>query len=269
MTKIGLVLSGGGARAMAHIGVLKILEKANIKIDAIAGCSMGGIIGAFYAAGKTAAEIEEFFLKYKRYQFFDFTISRLGIKSANKFHKLMDEFIGLKRFGELNIPLYINATNISRGKEVVFSSGDLFNAIRASTAVPGIFAPLKIKNNYYIDGGVVNNAPVSILPQKIKKFIIVNVAAYGKMDSKKVPSLIALLKSSGALAVDLMIKLRIKEIPENNYILIKPNLRKHHMLQDRKYYREIIKKGERAARRKMPEIKRKLLIIKEKKKKIN
>ena len=110
MKKVGLVLSGGGARGMAHIGALKVFDDLGIKFSAISGCSIGAVIGAFYAAGKSGQEIENFVLNNKIYRNFDFSFSTLGVKNIAKLEKIMLDFIGVDSFHKLNTPLYINAT---------------------------------------------------------------------------------------------------------------------------------------------------------------
>ena len=263
MSRIGLVLSGGGVNGLAHIGALKVLDKLGVKFSAIAGCSMGSIIGACYAAGRTPQEIEDFILKYKLVQLLDlsiYAISKLGITKTNKLKKALDDFMGVKKFEELKIPMYINATDLSKGKEVVFCSGELFKAIRASIAIPGVFAPPIIHKDYYVDGGVLDNVPFSILPSQIKKYIIIDAVPYEPLKTSKKPSLVKLLETSGRAAMDEIIRLRLKDIPDKNYVLVKPRIPEYKFIIHREKSLEIIRSGELATQRKIPEIKHKFKV---------
>ena len=257
MKKIGLVLSGGGSRGLAHIGALKELEKLNIKFSAIAGCSMGAIVGALYASGKTAEEIEYFIVNKKFLDVFDFSISKLGIKKTDKVQKLIEDFIGFKSFQKLKIPLYINATNLSQGREIVFSSGSIFKAIRASIAVPGFFAPVQEANNYYVDGGVLNQSPFSILPEKIDNYLIINASPYqGLKDYKRIDTMV-LLDASLKLMQNEIMDLKLKNLSKDKkYILIEPKLGNYSLLEFGSKEKEIINKGAVAIRNNLKELKK-------------
>ncbi|MBW2990675.1 patatin-like phospholipase family protein [Candidatus Woesearchaeota archaeon] len=259
MAKIGLVLSGGGFKGLAHVGVLKVLEENNIRVDAVAGCSMGSIIGTFFAAGKSASEIEEFVVKQRFRSVLNFSFSKLGIDKMPKMRGLIEGFTGVKNFNELKKPLYINAVNISKQKEAVFSSGNLFDAIRASISVPGIFAPYKIGDDYYVDGGVLDNIPFSILPKNIDKYIIVDVVDYAGLSRSTEMSISKLMESSVVLMMEKLARLRLRDIPADNYVMIKPMIKKALIIPREKKFRQIIKQGELAAWKKIHEIKHKLL----------
>jgi len=253
--KIGLVLSGGGTRGLSHIGILKILEKENIKIDAIAGCSMGAIIGAFYASGRTPEEIKNFVLKKKLFDFFDFSISKTGINKTTKLQKEIEKFMGVKTFNKLKTPLFINATNITKGEEKVFSSGNIFQAIRASISIPGLFSPIKIGKDYFIDGGVLNQNPFTILPKKIKNYIIVNASPSEKIKNNRNTNLMSILDNSVKIMQNEITNLKLKLLNEKNFVLIEPNVNKNPILQDKRSFNSLILKGKNAARKKVNEIK--------------
>lgn len=260
MAKIGLALSGGGVRGLAHIGVLKVLDRLGIKPSAIAGCSMGSVIGAAYAAGKTPEEMEEFVLSVRPYKLIDFSISRLGIKKMGKFENALQDFLEIEDFNALQIPLYINATNITQGKERVFSSGNIMQAIRASTAYPGVFAPVKIGDDYYIDGGVTNHQPFSILPKGIKKFIVVNVTPMRTIHVYERASIPTMLDVSVRMMQEEIAKLRLKDYKEKNYTIIKPHFTNKRTISPDKYLRHLVNAGEFTAQRHVPELKRKFKI---------
>jgi len=163
--KIGLALGSGGARGLAHIGVLRVLEREKIPIDLIAGSSMGALIGGIYASGMDAVTLEEIALNISWQQtarFFTPTISKAGLVDGNKIEKLLETFIGRIIFSKLKIPFVTVTTDIENGKEVIIKTGKVSRAIRASCSIPGIFTPLKYGNRYLVDGGLVNPVPVDV-----------------------------------------------------------------------------------------------------------
>ncbi len=248
----GLVLSGGALRGLSHIGVLKAIEKLDIKIHAITGCSMGAIIGYLYASGKTAKEIEQFVMKYKFYSLFDFSISKLGIKKTTKLKNALYDFTGIKKFKDLKIPLYINATNISTEKEIVFKSGDIFNAIRASIAFPGLFAPIKKRKQFIIDGGVLNQVPFDIFPKKPDNLIIVKLRFFDKLDSKI--NIARLIEASIGLMQEQIFRLKLNSL-KTNHIIIEPNVSNYALIINKKLFKKIILKGELSALKKLKNFK--------------
>ena len=180
--RVGLALGGGAAFGLAHIGVLKVLEKENMPIDMVAGTSMGGLIAALWTSGLSASEVERIFLEYNNNRrktyglLFDFYIHKMSIAKGGKIRKFLERHIGSKTFQDVNIPLRIVACNITKRKEVIYSSGRLVDAVMASIAIPGVFAPTKIDGDLIIDGGIVEPVPIGTLVRMgIKKIIAVNV----------------------------------------------------------------------------------------------
>ncbi len=161
--KISLVLSGGGARGMAHIGVIEELLQRGHEIVSIAGTSMGSIIGGVYALGKMEEFKDWLYTMDKRRVFalLDFTVSFQGLIKGEKFIQKMKEFIPDKKIEDLDIPYVAVAADIINMKEVVFDKGSIYYAMRASVAIPTVFKPVKTKSGLLVDGGVLNNVPVS------------------------------------------------------------------------------------------------------------
>lgn len=252
--KIGLVLSGGGTRGLAHIGVWKVLERLNFVPDAIAGCSIGSIIGSFIAAGKSAAEMEEFSRKHDVFDVLSFSLSKLGFNKLPRFQELIEDFTGAQSIPELGIPLYINATNMTDGTEVIFHQGPLFSAIRASMAVPGIFAPVAQDDDLLIDGGIINQSPFSILPDDIDKFIIIFVSPYERISAQKSPNLTDVLENSIRLMQYEITKLRLQKIPAKRYLMLAPELGSHAILEEKKHFPEIIRLGFETAYQRIDEL---------------
>ena len=158
--RVGLALSGGFARGIAHIGVLKVLQEQHIPIDCISGTSVGALIGAAYAAGTSLEEMERqgaltIFTDFGRWKF-----SRLGLASNQKLDEFLARFTKCTTFEELKIPLAVAATELGAGKTRYFTSGDLRLAIRASCAYPGLFVPLEIEGSLLVDGFVTDPLPV-------------------------------------------------------------------------------------------------------------
>jgi len=172
--KIGLVLSGGGARGIAHIGVLKFLEEKKIKISFVSGVSAGSILGAFLAAGYSSESIIRILKSVNLFTIMRLSFSSAGFLNSEKIQNLYEKYLP-KTFEELSIPLWISATDIYQGKTVYFQNGDLYRPILASSCVPMIFEPVKIQNAYLVDGGMLNNLPVEPLIDKCDRIIGVHV----------------------------------------------------------------------------------------------
>lgn len=165
---IGLALSGGGARGLAHIGVLKVFDSAGIKINYIAGTSMGGIIGAAFANGYKPSEIEEIALRFSHrgelIKYIDIHPNRRGLLEGNKIRNFLRDTFGADlEFSQLKIPLLIVAVDLNTGSEVIFTEGKVLPAIFATSAIPGIFSPIEYQSRTLVDGGVLNNLPVENL----------------------------------------------------------------------------------------------------------
>lgn len=163
MKKVGIVLSGGGIRGIAHLGVLKALINAGIKISHISGTSAGSIVGAFYASGIDPEEGLEIFMKTKLLRFIRPALGSLGLVSIDYTSNLLKTYFPEDRIENLKIPLTITATNFSEGTLTYFDKGPLIRAIQASCCIPGIFRPIMIDGQMYVDGGILNNFPVEPL----------------------------------------------------------------------------------------------------------
>jgi len=161
--KVALVLSGGGAKGLAHIGVIEELEKQGFQISSVAGTSMGAVVGAVYALGKMQ-EFKQWMLSFEKLDVFkllDFTFSSQGLIKGDKVFNKMKEFIDDSNIENLDIPFTAVAVDVVNKKEVVFNTGSIYNAIRASVAIPTVFTPVKTKDGLLVDGGVLNNIPFS------------------------------------------------------------------------------------------------------------
>jgi NTE family protein len=173
---VSLVLSGGGARGIAHIGVIEELEKQDFNIHSIVGTSMGALIGGVYALGKLK-EYKDWILKLDKLDVFkllDFTLSGQGFVKGDKVFEELKEFIPESNIEDLEINYSATATDLTNKKEILFTKGNIYDAIRASIAIPNVLTPFKYKNAILVDGGVVNNIPVNHA-KRIKNDILISV----------------------------------------------------------------------------------------------
>lgn len=175
MKNIALVLSSGGARGCAHIGAIKVLEHNGFKITSVAGTSMGALVGGIYATGQIQT-FEEWIssLDIKEVlRLTDFSISRKGLVKGKKVIEKIKEIVPDQRIENLLVPFCAVATDIIEGAEVVFTEGDLFEAIRASISIPTVFQPLKIGKRYFVDGGLTNPIPVNRISRSGNDLLVV------------------------------------------------------------------------------------------------
>ncbi|HCQ28654.1 MAG TPA: patatin [Flavobacteriales bacterium] len=163
--KIAFVLSGGGARGIAHLGFIDAMKDIGITPDIISGTSAGAIVGGFYANGYSSKETINIINKTNLLKFVRFSFSG-GLLSMQGFKNIYEEYFKIKDFESLPIELKVVATDIHDGKEQCFYSGDIVNPIMASSTIPTLFEPTKINGKNYIDGGVVNNFPVEYVLDK-------------------------------------------------------------------------------------------------------
>ena len=185
--RVGLALSSGGARGLAHIGVIQVLEENGIEVDVIAGCSMGSYVGAVWAYGydgyvmeKLAREVEK---RWGLFELIDpFILPRQGFLRGEKVKRRLKRSIGDVHFSELVRPLRIVATNMTTLERATFCTGEVACAVHASSAIPGACVPVQIDDDYYLDGGIADPLPVDVLQELgVEKIIAVNTiptAAY-------------------------------------------------------------------------------------------
>ncbi len=152
MPAIGVALGGGFARGIAHIGVLKVLEKEGIPVRMIAGTSVGAIMGAAYCSGLTIAELEDIAHQVRFATFARWTLSRYGFANNDRMATFLKRTLKVQTFEELRIPLGVTATDFNTGKGTVFTSGSIIDPVRASCAYPGMFLPVEIRGRFLVDG---------------------------------------------------------------------------------------------------------------------
>ena len=173
--RIGIALCGGAARALSHIGVLQVLEDIGVEISAVSGCSMGAIIGAIYSTGFDLKEVESLVTSTDWRNFFILSFlspSRTGIVNDRKVDEVLKKFLGDKTFADCKKDFCCVAVDILNSKKVVFKSGSLMEAVRASMAIPGVFPPVYQKDAMLVDGGVMEPLPTDALKSLNVNFIM-------------------------------------------------------------------------------------------------
>jgi len=171
MTNTGLVLSGGGIRGVAHIGVIKALEEHGIYPTHISGTSAGAIVGSLYAGGVKWEDILEFFKVIPIFHANRFARKKPGFIDTEKFYDEFKKFFPTDRFESLPKELFITATDIVKGELKIFDTGELIKPVLASATFPGVFSPININGSFYVDGGVLNNFPIEPLQPHCDKII--------------------------------------------------------------------------------------------------
>jgi NTE family protein len=240
MFQTGIVLSGGGVRGFSHLGVLQALNEAGIFPDCISGTSAGSIAGVFYADGYKPIEILEFLSKNKRLDYLSFAIPKDGLLEMTGMQKILAKHLRAKTFKELQIPLYVAATDLNHGKIKYFHEGNIIEAVIASSCIPVVFKPHIIDNIYYVDGGVLDNMPVAPLHKKCKKIIGSYVNPVGYQQS--FPNIFVIAERTFSLGVSKDI---IEKSSKFDLFIEPPELEKYNILNPEKA-REIYEIGYKA-----------------------
>jgi NTE family protein len=238
--KIGLALGGGGARGLAHIGVLKVLQREQIPINVITGTSMGGIVGAMHAVGMTPEQMEAEATKRGEigqiFKLVDLKLVGSGLLGGKRIKKMLVEMLGAETtFADLRLPLAVIATDYNSGREVVLKEGNVADAVRATMSVPGVFEPVELGGYQLLDGGVLDNVPVGVARSLgAEKVIAVDVLPNFRLNqpgqdpvvpplkTRKVPKAYRQLWHVELVMIAALTDLRLKEsAPE---VIIRPDL---------------------------------------------
>ncbi len=174
--KIGLALSGGGAKGFAHLGVFKLLEESGLKPEIISGTSAGSLMGVLFADGYSAEEIKNMFIGREFSEFAQLQIPKSGLFNYDRFQDFLRRHLRTKRIEDLPIPTVIVATDLDRGCSHEFRSGPIVEAVTASCCMPIVFSPVLIDGVHYVDGGLSRNFPVSTIRDECEYVIGVNVS---------------------------------------------------------------------------------------------
>lgn len=252
--KIGISLSGGGARGIAHIGVLQALEENGISPDVIVGTSAGSIVGALYAAGYQSDKMLEFLKDVSILKIFRVGLPNRGLASLNYLETLLQEALPDDNFSVLKKKLFIGITNLLTGKLEIISTGSLHQVIIASSSIPLIFKAIKIEDKLYVDGGAIDNMPIHPLKGLSDVIIGVNVMPIVPIEEKEVNSMIGIAARCFEMAIWSNSKPNLQQCD----IVIEPTgIHQYNIFQFNKY-QELFEIGYAATRKAMPEIKAKL-----------
>lgn len=185
--RIGLALGAGGARGFAHVGVLQVLEKMGVKVDMIAGCSMGSLVGALYCTGMETRYLEQLAVNLKRRHWIDFSVvPKMGFVNGQRFQEMTRFLTKGQNIEDLPIPLAIIATDVERGERVVFREGPIHEAVRGSISIPGIFIPHRYQGRMLVDGAVIDRVPIQVAREMGADIVIaVDVGLYEKQTAVK------------------------------------------------------------------------------------
>lgn len=216
--KFGIALGGGAVWAIAHIGVLEILEENGIKIDGIAGTSAGSIVAALYAFGYKPYQIKDMALNLKLGDVFHWKISKMGLSQTDRIEKFIVDAIGERKIGEADMPLFITATNLMKAEQFVFlEDASVHMAVAASCAIPGVFVPFKFNDTVLVDGSLVADVNCKVLKEHGFDVVVgVELSNYGK--GKSPNNMFEVLLES----LQSMIEIRNKELGSFAELIIKP-----------------------------------------------
>jgi NTE family protein len=276
--KIGLALGGGGARGLAHIGVLKVLLEEGISINFLSGTSMGGVIASAYAVGYSPDQLYEEAIRMTQLRqlirLVDPAPARRGLLEGNRVKAYLAKFIGSgKTFLDTRYPLSLCAVDINPGQEVMLSEGDLLPAVFSTVTVPGLFAPISLGKHILVDGGVLNNVPADLVQNLGANFVIaVDVMTFDQSIPTQdegnikhsspflVPEFFMEFYQAMQLMVAAQTKLKLEKAKPD--VIIQPGIPNDiNMFLGFTHATEIISAGERAARDMMPSIHEKLRIL--------
>lgn len=257
---IGITLSGGGAKAIAHIGVLEALEEHNIYPTYVAGASAGAMVGALYAADHPPKTILEIVKDASLYRLFSLRRLTRGLVDSSYLKQIFSEHIKDDNFDGLKKKLFISVSNISKGRGEIISTGKLFDVVVASSSIPIVFSPVKLGNDLYIDGGMYNNLPIQSLKEFCQKIIGVNIHPCNYMESHKLENTISISSRCFELVIWANVQHRLKRCD----IVIEPDTSNFGIF-DLNKADEIFQVGYETAIEQMDMIKQKLYAPQEKK----
>ncbi len=248
--KIGLVLSGGASRGFAHIGVIKVLERERIPIDIIVGTSAGSLTGAMYAFYGNADKLERATWGMREEDIFDFSLPNflVGVVKGESIVRFLNSRVTVKNIEDLKIRFAAVATDLNTGNKVVFKTGSISTAVRASTSIPGIFKPLVIGGRILVDGGVVDNVPVDVA-RDMGADVVIAVDVSSSMTNYDVTNVIDVIMQTFNIMGNEISKYQLRDAD----VVIKPNVSGVGLIDfDKKTY--LINEGEKAAIKALPAI---------------
>lgn len=250
--KVGLALSSGAIRGLAHLGVLEVFEKEGIPIDLIAGTSAGSLIGGLYALGQELKYLHQLATKLKWEHLTDLTFSRRGLVAGKKLLDFLNLLTQGKTFEDLQIPFIAVATDIELGEPVLLKSGSVAEAIRASSSIPGIYNPFEKNGRLLVDGALVDRIPINVVKDMGADIVIAVDVGFGIGESKLKNVFEILVQAS-----DIMMRELSRKHWLDADIIIQPSVGQFPAM-DLRMADVIIKAGVEATKPLIPEIKKKI-----------
>ncbi len=252
--KVALVLGGGAARGFAHVGVIRVLEREKIPIDLIVGTSVGSLVGAIYADKKNSFELEWTAFSLEEKDLFDYTFisPTQGFVRGERIEEFVLKKVSARELQQLKIPLTVVATDIQNGELVTLQVGSVARAVRASSAIPGIFIPVRNQGKLLVDGGVLNNVPVDVA-RKLGADVVIAVNLGGGRKAAQVNNVFdAIVQSLHLMSIE-GTEARLK----NADVVIEPQV-SHIGLIDFSRKKELLALGIQAAEQALPRLREKL-----------
>ncbi|ADU30869.1 patatin-like phospholipase family protein [Evansella cellulosilytica] len=256
--KIGLALGSGGVRGFAHIGVLKVLKEEGIHVDYIAGSSMGALVGVLFGSGYDAGMMEKMALQFRRKYLLDFTVPKMGFIKGEKAKQIVQMLVHNKKLEQLDPKVHVVATDLKKGERIIFKEGDIASAVRASIAIPGIVVPETIDGRMYVDGGVIDRVPVSVVKEMGADIIIAVDVSFLDREPEIASVYDVIMQSMDIMEREMV---RYREIESD--IMIKPIL-SHIRSTQFTNVQEIIQNGEEETKKLITQLKEKIQRWKEK-----
>lgn len=237
-----LALGGGAVLGAAHIGVLKALSQKKISVKQISGTSIGALIATLYAFGKTPDDIEHFVSDLAWLDVTSFTLSKYGILSNDDLGRRLDDYLGQVHFSETVIPLFLVATDISNGKKVILKQGRIAKAVMASSCIPGVFVPVDIEDRLLVDGGLVENVPISPFQELKDETFIIGVDLNAGRHYERPEDIVDVFANAIDIAIDNFTRSQLKTAD----LIIAPELSSYSR-RDTSRVTELINEGYQAA----------------------
>lgn len=252
--RVGLVLGGGAARGFAHVGVIRVLEREKVPIDLIVGTSVGSLVGAIYADKKNSFELEWTAFSLEEKDLFDYTFisPTQGFVRGERIEEFVLKKVSARELQQLKIPLTVVATDIQNGESVILQTGSVARAVRASSAIPGIFIPVRNQGKLLVDGGVLNNVPVDVA-RKMGADVVIAVNLGGGRKAAQVNNVFdAIVQSLHLMSIE-GTEARLREAD----VVIEPQV-SHIGLIDFGKKKELLTLGIQAAEQALPRLREKL-----------
>lgn len=248
--RLGIVLSGGGSRGLAHVGVLRALLEHGIEPDCVAGVSAGALVGALYAAGYSPAKMLEFFTTTDPFRLTSFALAKPGIWDTEKYVPAFRAWFPEDSFASLRRGLRILATDLQSGEGRVFDEGPLILPLLASSSVPMVFAPTEIGGRWYGDGGIIDNFPARLLADRCERLLGVHASPLREVKPSELGNSLAVLER----ALEVGMFARAKEDFARCDLVIRPDGIRGFSMFETKRLAEIEELGYASAMRQLPEI---------------